>query len=264
LIQICSVLLAVFVGVKAQTKNIYCQPDLIGYQFENEITERCYQFVSAKDDRKTWDQAREYCQNNGGRLLNIESSDKQTMLENFLKEQENTYVHPAGYNPLETARSTWGEYDPDIWVGAMRDSDGVTWRFDTYSTSRNLRAVIVSWFNYGTDPVLLKQQNEPDRRYATDTCLFMRLTPTIKTIGNLNVSRNAYPWYQQEHCSDPEGYKHPYICEYEGYEYRDPGERSDWVIIIAVLGAFVSCGFLACTIYCLWDKIHTSYNVLQV
>ena len=49
-----------------------------------------------------------------------------------------------------------------------------------------------------------------------------------------------------------------------GYEYRDPGEASDWVIIIAVLGAFVGCGFLACTIYCLWDKIHTSYNVLQV
>lgn len=93
--------------------------------------------------------------------------------------------------------------------------------YSTYILSSSLssvRAVIVSWFNYGTDPVLLKQQNEPDRRYATDTCLFMRLTPTIKTIGNLNVSRNAYPWYQQEHCSDPEGYKHPYICEYEGRE----------------------------------------------
>ena len=70
-------MMAVLAVVKAQSKNIYCQPNLIGYQFENEITERCYQFVYALEDRKTWDQAREYCQTNGGRMINIENADKQ-------------------------------------------------------------------------------------------------------------------------------------------------------------------------------------------
>ena len=70
-------MMTVLAAVKAQSKNIYCQPNLIGYQFENEITERCYQFVYALDDRKTWDQAREYCQTSGGWMINIENADKQ-------------------------------------------------------------------------------------------------------------------------------------------------------------------------------------------
>jgi len=32
--------------------------------------------------------------------------------------------------------STWAGYDPDVWLGATRDSDGNTWRFDQFSTSR--------------------------------------------------------------------------------------------------------------------------------
>ena len=79
-----------------------------------------------------------------------------------------------------------------------------------------VRAVIVRWFNYGTDPILIQEQNAEKNRYAEDTCLFMRLTRETKMIGTVNITRDAYPWYQQQHCSDPKGYKHPYICEYEG------------------------------------------------
>ena len=60
------------------------------------------------------------------------------MLEKFLKENTD-YVPPEGYNALTSKKDTWKDYDPDIWIGAMRDSDGVTWRFDQYATSRNCK-----------------------------------------------------------------------------------------------------------------------------
>ena len=57
------------------------------------------------------------------------------MLELFLNRAENTYKPDVKtYDAFNN--KTWGDYDPDVWVGATRDSDGSTWRFDQYATSR--------------------------------------------------------------------------------------------------------------------------------
>lgn len=171
--------------------------------------------------------------------------------------------------------STWGSYDPDVWIGASRDSDGVTWRFDTYTMSRTSRSSILTWFNYGDDPVEVARMENDKKRYLADVCMFMRYDLVERNITSLSrtVAEVKYPWYMHLYCeggglaedaAEPSHpVTHPFICEYFTYEYRQ-GTPGDWVYILAVLGAFVGCGFFACAMYCLWDKIHTSYNVLQV
>lgn len=272
--QLFKILLGLFTGLLAvsaqQTSDLkFCKTDLKGYLFEDSIIERCYQLVYKLEDRLSWSDARDYCQVNGGRMLNIESPEKQDRLEELLSSPNNPHKpNRLTYNPLESMNSTWAGYDPDVWLGATRDSDGNTWRFDQFSTSRTVDTMIVQWFNYGTDPVLLARQQTKSNRYNLDTCLIMRFEyePWNRTVNDKIVVQynTSYPWYQQQLCSSDTGRKHSYICEYIGYEYRQTPPTSNWIIVIGVLGVFVGCGFLACTMYCLWDKIHTSYNVLQV
>lgn len=76
----------VAVVVSAQNSNSqsksepkFCLPNLKGWLFENPNTQRCYEFVTAKDDRLSWSEARDYCQLNGGRLVNIEDQNKQVI-----------------------------------------------------------------------------------------------------------------------------------------------------------------------------------------
>ncbi|XP_067946621.1 uncharacterized protein [Watersipora subatra] len=255
----CAISLVLIISVKGQQQKKqlrFCLPTLKGYLFENTVTQRCYQFVTAEEDRENWERAREYCQLNSGRLLNIKDNDKQFMIENFLSDPANTYKPETDYDPLDS--TTWNGYDPDVWIGAMRDSIGTTWRFDQYATSRTVQSVILNWFNYGEDRDVVEQHAKP-ARLSTDACLFMRFHwkkgfPSIV----------QYPWYDHGSCTDPDGHKHPFICEYEGYEYLDATGTSKWLIVIIVLAVNVCCGFAACATYCLWEKIHTSYNVLQV
>jgi len=48
-----------------------------GYFSLNKFTERCYEFVYKEEDRLSWSDARQYCQDNNGRLVNIDQRDKQ-------------------------------------------------------------------------------------------------------------------------------------------------------------------------------------------
>ena len=89
-------------------------------------------------------------------------------------------------------------------------------QLDTYFLSFFflVRSVIATWFNYGTDPVMLREQNAEKNRFTIDTCLIMRFEWKAKNNGT--VHRLSYPWYQHQRCSDPKGHKHSFICEYEG------------------------------------------------
>jgi len=81
-VQLFKILLGLFTGLLAvsaqQTSDLkFCKTDLKGYLFEDSIIERCYQLVYKLEDRLSWSDARDYCQVNGGRMLNIESPEKQ-------------------------------------------------------------------------------------------------------------------------------------------------------------------------------------------
>ena len=76
-----------------------CQPGLDGYQFLNTATDRCYQYVYEKDMRMTWSDARQYCQDKFGRLVNIDDKTKQVSDISII------------YNSSLDARAEW-----NIWV----------------------------------------------------------------------------------------------------------------------------------------------------
>lgn len=61
----------------ASEAEVECQPNLEGYKFINYRTEVCFQLVYEEALRKSWSDARQYCQDRAGRLINIDTQSKQ-------------------------------------------------------------------------------------------------------------------------------------------------------------------------------------------
>ena len=74
---------------------------------------------------------------------------------------------------------------------------------------------MLTWFNYGDDPVMLREMEAEKNKYSTDVCMFMRYTPTnITTAAGVSQIVTKYPWYSHLLCSRDVS-KHTFICEYD-------------------------------------------------